>query len=92
MSKTLQIISFASTLLLSTQSFAESPNCSETKFLAQQVFTMIQGGASLETTINSFEKTRFNNYMIKKIYSNKNIIRNITNAEKSAIKSCKSYT
>ena len=92
MSKILQTTLFVSTLLLSTHSFAESQNCSETKFLAQQVFTMIQGGASLETTINAFEKSRFNNYMIKKIYSNKNIIRNISNAEKSAIKSCKNYT
>lgn len=92
MSKTIKATLLASTLLLSTQSFADSPTCSDTKFLAQQVFTMIQGGASLETTINAFEKTRFNAYMIKKMYSNKNIIRNITNAERSAIKSCKSYT
>ena len=92
MPKSLQATLFASTLLLSSQCFAESPNCTETKFLAQQVFTMIQGGASLETTINAFEKTRFNTYMIKKIYSNKNIIKNTTNAEKSAVKSCKNYT
>lgn len=92
MSKTLKTILFASTLLISTQSFADTQNCSDTKFLAQQVFTMIQGGASLETTINAFEKTKFNAYMIKKMYSNKNIIRNVTNAERTAIKSCKSYT
>jgi len=92
MIKTIQASLIASTLCLSTPAFAETPDCSHTKHLAKQAFTMIQDGASLSKTINAFEKTDFNTYMIKKIYNNKNIFRNLTNAQKSAIRSCRSYT
>jgi len=92
MTKYLQATFLASTFYFSTLSFADTPDCMQTKFLAQQAFTMIQGGASLNKTLRAFEQTDFNNYVIKKIYNNKNIIRNVSNAQKSAIKSCRNYT
>jgi len=79
-------------LLLPLSSSAESVDCTQTKFLAQQAFTMLKAGASLDVTLKSFEPTPLNKYMIKKLYDNKNIIRNISNAEKSGLKSCKYFT
>ena len=86
-------ILLATALLLQPLSAsAESTDCTQTKFLAQQAFTMLKAGASLERTLNSFEPTPLNKYMIKKLYNNKNIIRNISNAEKSGLKSCKYFS
>ena len=79
-------------LLLPLSGSAETTDCKQTKFLAQQAFTMLKAGASLDVTLKSFEPTRLNKYMIKKLYDNKNIIRNISNAEKSGLKSCKYFS
>lgn len=90
---------YSRTILLATTfllqplpGFAESIDCTQTKFLAQQAFTMLKAGATLDVTLKSFEPTPLNKYMIKKLYDNKNIIRNISNAEKSGLKSCKYFS
>ena len=86
-------ILLVTTLLLQPLSGSAEPiDCSQTKFLAQQAFTMLKAGASLELTLKSFEPTPLNKYMIKKLFNNKNIIRNISNAEKSGLKSCKYFS
>ena len=90
---------YSHTILLTTAlllqpltSSAESIDCTQTKFLAQQAFTMLKAGASLDVTLKSLEPTPLNKYMIKKLYDNKKIIRNISNAEKSGLKSCKYFS
>jgi len=83
----------ATTLLLQPlSSSAETIDCTQSKFLAQQAFTMLKAGASLDVTLKSFEPTPLNKYMIKKLFDNKKIIRNISNAEKSGLKSCKFFS
>jgi len=86
----LSVLSIA--LLLPTTGFAEALDCTQSKHVAKQAFTMLKAGATLDSTIKSFEPTDFNKYMIKKLYDNKNIIKSMKNAEKSALKSCKYFS